>query len=474
MIQMPQAYRLEAGGADVFRNFVVPVPVTETRYVRGLEFRPDNFNVVHHAGVQLDATNSSKLADDRDVQPGFDGMQRTNMRMPDGHMLGWIPGKTPFTTEDNMAWRLEPGTDLVFELHLQPTGKPEEVQCSVGLYFTDQAPTRFPFLLRLGSQTIDIPAGDRHYVIQDAYELPIDVELMGVYPHAHYLGKAMRGRAKLPDGSTQWLVRIPEWDFNWQDMFQLAERMFLPKGTIVEMEFTYDNSADNVRNPNPVPQRVVYGPKTTDSMGDLWLQVLPASREDWQVLAADFRRKSLWDMLEGIVHTLKVDPDNAVAHYNMGLAFFQHGKRDKARHHFERALQIDPEFADAYNNLGTIYGMEKDHDRAIQLFRKAVALNPDYPDAHFNLAIALQLREEMAEAAVHFEKVLRLKPKHVRARHNLGKTLLVRGMYDEAISQLRRALEIEPGADDIRADLRAAEQLKARDEKKPFEVSTDE
>jgi len=92
VIQMPQAYRLEAGGTDVFRNFVVPVPVTETRYARGLEFRPGNVNVVHHAGVQLDATNSSQPADDRDEQPGFDGMQRTNMRMPDGHMLGWIFG----------------------------------------------------------------------------------------------------------------------------------------------------------------------------------------------------------------------------------------------------------------------------------------------------------------------------------------------------------------------------------------------
>lgn len=167
-----------------------------------------------------------------------------------------------------MAWRLEPGSDLVVQLHLQPTGKPERVQAMVGLFFTDDPPSTTPVRLRLGSETIDIPAGAREYVVSDRYVLPVSVDVAAVQPHAHNLARRMEARATRPDGTTEWLIEIDDWDFRWQDVYRYTNPVRLPKGTIISMRYTYDNSADNVRNPHRPPVPVVWGQNTTDEMGE--------------------------------------------------------------------------------------------------------------------------------------------------------------------------------------------------------------
>ena len=174
-----------------------------------------------------------------------------------------------------LSWELRPNTDLVLQLHLHPSGKPEQVQPSVGFYFTGEPPTNTPFRLNLNPLTLDIPAGASDYSVEDNYRLPVDVELLGVLPHAHYLAKRMEGYAVLPDGSRHDLLLIKDWDFNWQGDYRYAHPVHLPKGTTLAMRFAYDNSSKNVRNPNHPPRRVRYGLQTTDEMAELWFQVLP-------------------------------------------------------------------------------------------------------------------------------------------------------------------------------------------------------
>ena len=236
IVQMDRPYKLAAQGSDVFRNFVIDVPVTTTRYIKGVELRADNMQVIHHALIEIDRTGTSRRLDELDEQAGYAGMYDSGSDRPDGHLIGWVPGKTPFMTDDDMAWRLKPGSDLVLQLHMFPTGRPEQIRASIGLFFTDQQPTKVPALLRLGTHKIDIAAGRSDYPINDSYVLPVDVTVIGVYPHAHYLGKQMKGFATLADGSVTWLVYIKDWDFNWQDMFQFAEPIYLPRGTRLDMQ----------------------------------------------------------------------------------------------------------------------------------------------------------------------------------------------------------------------------------------------
>ena len=444
VVEMAEPYTLPAGDGDVFRSFVIPIPLPTRKYVRALEFRGGNPQIVHHVVMQIDETRSTRYLDEQDPEPGYEGMYAGDASSPDGQFLGWTPGKVPMAAPEGMAWRLEAGSDLLLKLHLLPSGKSEVVRCAVGFYFTEKAPTRIPLGLRLGSHTIDIPAGMKDYTIKDSYELPVDVEVVGVYPHAHYLARDMKGYATLADGTTRWLIRIKEWDFNWQDEYRFAEPVFLPRGTRLEMEYTYDNSSDNVFNPHHPPRRVVYGPQSSDEMGDLWLQLVPTDSADLAILKYDFAIKDYQARLDGYKHRIRTTPGDAQAPYGLANMLSAGGKGEEAIRHYRRALQIKPDFALAYNNLGHVLLAQGRMAEAMKLFRHALRVDPDLALAHNNLGVALLMQGNDEEAVRHFRNALRAWPDFADVHHNLGKALSLQGSGEEAIGHYRRALSIKP------------------------------
>src|SRR5204863_9558499 len=216
VVQAPRPFTVPASGGDLFRNFAIPVPLPATRYVRAIELRADNPRMLHHASVGVDRLRVSRKLEGRDGHPGFASMPDDEVQ----NVFGWSPGRTPVMEPADRAWTLEKGSDLVVQMHLLPTGKPEPVKPALGLFLTDRAPAREPFLVRLESKSIDIPAGQREFVIEDSYVLPAGVDLTSIYPHAHYLAKDMQATATLPDGSIRWLLWIKSWDFRWQDQYR--------------------------------------------------------------------------------------------------------------------------------------------------------------------------------------------------------------------------------------------------------------
>ena len=135
-----------------------------------------------------------------------------------------------------------------------PSGKPETIRSSLGLYFSDQPPGRTPFIVRLGRNDIDIAAGESNYVIEDSYVTPVEIEVLNVYAHAHYLGKTVEGWAVVPSGERRDLLQIEDWTFDWQDEYRYREPVRLPRGSRIFMRFSYDNSTGNPRNPEPPAQ----------------------------------------------------------------------------------------------------------------------------------------------------------------------------------------------------------------------------
>jgi hypothetical protein len=254
VVKLPQPYHLRAAGRDVYRNFVIPIPSNAARYVEAVEFNPGNTRVVHHAFLQFDRTRQSRRLDERDAEPGFDGLHPPRgVETAAGHFLSWQPGKQAARNPMGLAWTLEKNADLVLQVHLQPSGKIEEVQPSVAFYFTDHPPTNRAFKVGLRFFDIDIPAGQSDYVLEQSYVLPVAVRLLALLPHAHYLAREMRVSAAFPDGNSQSLCWIRHWDINWQGDYRCREPVFLPKGTKLTMRYTYDNSTNNIRNPNHPP-----------------------------------------------------------------------------------------------------------------------------------------------------------------------------------------------------------------------------
>lgn len=443
IVKMSQPYTLPAEGADVFRNFVIPIPIPARRYVRAWEFRPGNIKVVHHATMQLDPTRSSRRLDEQDPEPGYEGLIAHSAQSPEGYFLGWTPGQTPYPAPDERAWPLEKDSDLVLMLHLRPSGKKETIQASVGLYFSNAPRLRIPAMLRLGRQNIDIPAGEKHYTITDSYTLPVDVDVYSVQPHAHYLAKEMKGFAALPDGTTKWLIYIREWDFNWQDLYQFATPVPLPAGTTVVMQYTYDNSADNPRNPHRPPRRVTYGQRTSDEMGDLWLQVLSRNDTDLAVLTRGLRAKVLHENILGYEVMLQADPDNVGMHDDLALLYAEAGNLEQATAQFAESLRIRPESAAAHYNLGTALLDQGRRDAADSYLRKALQIKPDYASAHVNLGIVLQSEAKLEEAAGHYWQAIQIAPDNAEAHNNFGAVLQLQGKFDDAIGHYREAVRIQ-------------------------------
>jgi tetratricopeptide (TPR) repeat protein len=484
VLTLPEAYvlqpfesaqgRPQLGTRDVFRNFVIPVPITTRRYVRAVEFRADRPQALHHADVAIDLGRVSRALDRAEPGPGFAAMDSAQVY----NVYGWSPGKVPVMEPSDNAWTLEPGTDVILLLHMIAGATGETVQPSIGLFFSDTPPTRTPISVKLEAHGIAIPAGEPNYIVEDSYVLPVDVDAVSVYPHAHYLGKEMRGTATLPDGSQQDLLWIRQWDFRWQDRYRYRSPVFLPRGTRLSMRFTYDNSAANRNNRHDPPQRVRSGPRSIDEMGQLWIEVVPRRAEDTAVLNADFVRRSLEAAIASAELDVRLDPQVAAAHNVLATRYLQAGRVADALTQFDEALHVDPRDAEAHSNLGTVLqargrlneGM--DHlrtavrlkpksdsvhfnlgagllavgqpDAAIREFQTAIALNPENADAHFNLGVILGPRNRVDEATAHLQRAVEINPLNADAHHNLAVAYLLQRRIDEAIASAQTAVRLKP------------------------------
>ena len=455
IVTMPEPYQLMADGPDVFRTFVVPIPMAAGRYVRGLEVRP-GARSVHHATIKIDRTRSSRLLDDEEAGPGYEGGGGRNAAFPGGHFLGWTPGQLPFMQPNGMGWRLEPDSDLVAELHLTPTGKPENVQVKVGLFFTDEAPTLQSFILRLGSQSIDIPAGETKYLVMDTFTLPVDVEVLGVQPHAHNLAREVEGYAQLPDGTTKWLLNIKDWDFKWQDVYRYREPLQLPKGTTLSMRYTYDNSAANIRNPNRPPKRVTFGQTTSSEMGNLWIQMVTRSGEDLAVLEKGYAPKMMLGDIAGYEKMLEVTPANARLHADVAFLYLDAGRVADAATHLDEAVRLAPRSPSSHYALGTVLLSQRRLEEAKRHFHVAVQLKPDFSAAYNNLGVVSYAQGKFDEAVANYTEALRLEPDNRQARYNLGRARASLGNFNEAIVEYRLVLQATPDDPDTLSSLASA------------------
>jgi len=276
-------YSLPADGPDQYRCFVVPMNLDHDVFVKSFEFRPDNRRIVHHAIVFSDPNGvARKLAGNRNSYSCFGGPGFGPVNL----VAGWAPGGSPNVPGKGMELTVAKGTDLVLQIHYHPSGKAEQDQSSLGMTFGD-APTIGRGMVLLNSRAIHIAPGDAHYVVKTGMTIPQDVEALAITPHAHYLGKDMKIDARLPDGSVTHLIWIKDWDFNWQGQYRFSQPVKLPKGTRVELEYTYDNSAANVRNPWQPPFAVHWGEQTTDEMAVAFLSVKLGSLADEET----FRRQ---------------------------------------------------------------------------------------------------------------------------------------------------------------------------------------
>jgi hypothetical protein len=274
VLTMPEAFEVPASGRDQFCCFVIPTGLAEDRTVSAIEFRPGNRKVVHHALFFLDSTGAARRRDEADPQPGYATFGGIGI-LPTGSLGGWAPGTGPRPLPDGLGQLLRKNSDLVLQVHYHPSGKAETDRSSLGIYFTKQPARKITMGVRLVNRAIAIPPGESRHKVTAQLTLPVAVHAYGITPHMHWLGKEMKVTAVRPDGKVEPLIWIKDWDFNWQGQYRFAEGLALPKGTRLELEAYYDNTADNPKNPNDPPRLVRFGEQTTDEMCLCGVQVVP-------------------------------------------------------------------------------------------------------------------------------------------------------------------------------------------------------
>jgi Flp pilus assembly protein TadD len=454
ILHMRRPYSLTAEPGDVFRNFILPVGISETKYIRAIELRPGNKRIVHHANLIVDRSRLLRKRDGEDGQPGFPGMEIetevTGEFDPDSHFLIWKPGTPPLEAPVDMGWKLDSGCDLILNLHLQPSGKPEIVDAQVGLYFAKQPPTRFPMLVQLEHDgALDIPPGAAEFTVTDHLTLPIASDVLAVYPHAHYIGKEIEAWADLPNGERRPLLLIRDWDINWQAVFAYKRPVSLPAGAILSMRVVYDNTAANPRNPSNPPKRIRGGNRSTDEMGHVWFQLLPAplpgGNDPRLILQQAIMRRRI-----------EKYPADFAAHFNLGAALLTLNEPDEAIPMLSDAVRLKPSNATAHNTLAVALIATERIDEALRELNQSLALDPDYQNARYNLARIHAGQGDTAAALEELNRYLAVVPNDARAHDFAGRLLASAKRLDEALRHFRKAVELQPEDAGFETNLGAA------------------
>jgi Flp pilus assembly protein TadD len=409
VLRMPEPYLLSAEGPDIYRNFVVPTGLTNGHFVRAVEFQPGGRGV-HHARILFDDTGACRDLDTKDPGPGFGGWMPP-AHFPVGHFVTWVPGKAPVIAGDGLSWRIEAGEDVVLQLHMQRTGREEPIQPRIGFYFTNAPPTRGAFVIGLLSRMIDIPAGTAAYSVRREFELPVPVELNRIMPHAHYLARRVDAHALLPDGTRRTLLRINDWDFNWQDEYRLAQPLLLPAGTRLRTEMIFDNSAANPHNPNHPPVRVRHGPQSTDEMSEVWMQVVVNDPVAFNRLEAAHRRRSTEESAAYFDRRLQENALDLTARIEFGKALGALGRTVDAKMHFNLALQSQTNNAEALYFLGIALYSERNFPEAKKQFELAVKSEPKHARAEHGLALVALAARDFAAAEKHATNAIAINPR---------------------------------------------------------------
>ena len=274
VLSATKSYNLEADGEDVYRNFVIHATWDKPLWVKAMEVKPENRKIVHHVIAFLDDKGQARKreANNKDGQEGYTWDAGGTGFMPSGSLGGWAPGTNPLMADPGLAMKVEPGEDIVLQVHYHKTGKAEADLTRIGLYLAKEPIEKEINLNWIFNFGINIPAGDKAYTARREITWKEDVTLYASMPHMHLLGRKMKSWLELPDGTIKPLIQVDDWDFNWQLTYPFKDPIKVPAGTKQVVEAVYDNSSDNLRNPNNPPKRVGFGEKTTDEM---FLMIVP-------------------------------------------------------------------------------------------------------------------------------------------------------------------------------------------------------
>jgi Flp pilus assembly protein TadD len=441
VVKLERPFSIPAEGRDVFRTFVLPVNLDRDRFVRAVQVRPLNLRVSHHGMLKIDVTSSCRDEDAKSQTSGYSGMNMFNATPPAGYFLGWTPSKGPSVSLPGLSWLLRKGSDLVLQMHMVVSGKEELFDAEIGLYFTDEVPTKFAYCVELRNELVELPPGSKNITVEDSFRIPVAAKVLSIYPHAHYLGRDFRVFFIRPDQSKSWIFSTQDWDFNWQDDYKFKEPLIIPAGSRIVMQIDFDNSAENPRNPNIPPVHVSFGLQSTDEMATCPITLEVASREDLAALGIAVEKDHVEER-----------PNSWAAYCNLGRSFAFSRDFDSAIATFRKGLEVQdhPELRKQLGNALAASGQVK---LSTPHFEIAVRRLPRDANLRFSLALALSETGQKDRAREHLDQAMDLNPNLTKCYILLSRNLMTQGQGGEAIKILERGIHSRPDSFDLYFEL---------------------
>ncbi len=287
-----EAFDVPGVGDDIYRCFPLQTNFGEDVWVRAFDVQPGDRRVVHHVVLYLDTEGESHAHDAGEAGPGYTcfGGPGLSAFDPESGALqsgmtsspilgGWAPGNRPSLLPNALGIRIPAGATVVMQVHYHPLpGEPVEDLSTFGLYLSDHPSPGDVLLLPVVNQDFTIPAGDPAYEVTaeldptdlvrraTGFDVDVGLQILAVLPHMHLLGKEISVDVDLPDGTSQRLVEITDWSFDWQDSYSFRKPVSAPAGSSLRLRCVFDNSAENTFNPNDPPLPVSWGENTVDEM----------------------------------------------------------------------------------------------------------------------------------------------------------------------------------------------------------------
>ncbi len=291
VLSMAVAFEHLGGNQDEYRVFVLPTGLTEDKQVATVELRPGNARILHHALFSSDGSGAARELDEDDPKYGYDGFGGFGVPDAMGRMFpGYVPGQKPIPYPEGLGQVLPAGSDVLMQVHYGPSPFPVTDSSSLNIFFKKEPVERqvmsfifLPFFPLIQNDIFVMPANTVK-TFHCKYTVPIKVSLFAIWPHAHLLNQSYEVYAVHPNGDTTNLIRIPEWDFNWQGSYNFKKFIVIEPGTTLHAYATYDNTSNNPNNPNSPPAFVTWGEKTTDEMLFLPISYVPYNEGDENIV----------------------------------------------------------------------------------------------------------------------------------------------------------------------------------------------
>ncbi len=271
VLTMPQTYSLTRRG-DTYRCFVIPTDFGSDRFIDAFQVVPGNRQVVHHVILYLDTSGKARQMDGQDGNPGYDCFGGPGDGIPltlSSMAGGWVPGMRANRFPEGIGTLLPKDVDIIMQVHYYPCGRTEqEDQTKVGLYFAQGEVNKRLVYLPILNTRFQIPPGAESHEVTATFPIPplFDATAYLVAPHMHLLGRQFKLEKIRPNGRTEPLIYIDNWDFNWQGFYQYQQPIRLNGFDRVRATCTFDNSENNPRNPSNPLKTVRWGEGTEDEM----------------------------------------------------------------------------------------------------------------------------------------------------------------------------------------------------------------